>query len=160
MSCLTSLDDKDWLPISTDFVSKIGKKSPEMKKYFLERVKLIQTCRRCMKYAKSHEHIVNDTALCDSLCEDCIRTKAICQSCAALGQTSHIPTLRACGRCLSDNVLCSKLAVLVLVVDCESGNKGAMMELRRDIMNDTIDPDISLLSLFPDPRIIVLQTGG
>ena len=47
LSYITTLDDDDALPIATDYITKAGKSTNEMKEYFTERIKVLQMCLLC-----------------------------------------------------------------------------------------------------------------
>ena len=85
----------------------------------------VKPCHHCVKLAASSEHVLEKeaTVICNSYCDTCIAMKTVCGECKELGHSSHIPSLRACRRCLETNQRCLRVALLVVATDCESGNK-------------------------------------
>ena len=155
VSYVTSLDDDDALPLCTDYVAKSGKTSREMKMFFTERIKILQMCSLCVKKDNAVDHIISKYQRCSSFCQQCFDDEEVCPQCLLQGQTSHLPSLRACKRCIDDGLKCTKSLVMVLTADCETGNKGAMMEIKKEIQDDTIDPELRRLSVVPDTRMSV-----
>ena len=47
-------------------------------------------------------------------------------------------------------VKCVKVAVLILTVDCEEGNKKAMLDILEELKHGTRDPSLSLVIPIPD----------
>jgi hypothetical protein len=68
--------------------------------------------------------------------------------CMDKGHTSLHPSLRACDRCLLENKICIKIAVLV-TTDRESGNKNALESFSEEILDESIDRRLSTLSVLP-----------
>lgn len=124
---LSTTDNGVAMPVSVTYKTKAGKTGEQMKEQFLNEVELLQTCHCCIKAAVLSQHILDKpaTAICKSVCQACIESASVCNTCRAQGQLSHVPSLRACQRCLQSNVQCSRAVVLVLASDCESGNKRA-----------------------------------
>jgi len=124
---LSTTDNGVAMPVSVTYKPKAGKTGEEMKEQFLNEVDLLQTCHCCIKAVASSQHILDKpaTATCKSACRACIESASVCNTCRAQGQLSHVPSLCACQRCLETNVQCSRAVVLVLALDCESGNKRA-----------------------------------
>ena len=52
--------------------------------------------------------------------------------------------------CINENKRCIRRVVLVLTADCEQGNKTAFLNIISSIKNNTIDPDLALLTVLPD----------
>ena len=62
----------------------------------------------------------------------------------------YIPSLRRCGHCLDNGLICRRMVVLVLSTHCESGNNTVFEIFKSTIENGEIDPYLSLLSILPD----------
>lgn len=45
---------------------------------------------------------------------------------------------------------CIKVVVLTFIVDCEEGNKKAMIEMKDNLENGTVDPELALCVPLPD----------
>ena len=151
VSYLSTTDNGVAMPASVTYKTKVGKTGREMKEQFLNEVEVLQTCHCCIKAAALSRHIIDKpaTTICKSECQACIETASVCNTCRAQGQPSHIPSLRACQRCLEANVQCSRAVVLVLASDCESGNKRAF-ELISQSKNDGTLPPHFIFVCLPD----------
>ena len=66
------------------------------------------------------------------------------------GQTQVNHALRACDYCLKNNFHCIRRVVLVITVDCESGNKQCLKQIQQELNENTINLHLSLLLLLPD----------
>lgn len=75
---------------------------------------------------------------------------ALCAKCHESGQVSHVPSLRACDRCLQNGQKCIRRAIVALTTDCEEGNKKAMLSIQKAVEDGTIDNDLALLVPLPD----------
>ncbi len=131
---VTTLDNNLSLPIGAHYKPKAGKTGAELKGQFLEDVRLIQTCLRCLKRTECPEQVLCASS-CDSMCAECIQSKKACDECTDLKQISHIPCLRACKQCISSQEKCIRLTILVVSADSESGNKNAfesILEARKE----------------------------
>ena len=57
--------------------------------------------------------------------------------------------------CLKNKLRCIRRVVLVITVDCESGNKQCLKQIQKELNEESIDPQFSLLSLLPDvPHVL------
>ena len=118
-----------------------------------EAVKTIQVCKNCICRQNAVQHIIDwKDSGCDSFCNMCWETKDVCPDCAEQGQTSYVPSLRACKRCLEMGCKCKRAIVLVVVTDCEDWilNKKALETINRMREDGTISSDYSLLIALPD----------
>ena len=61
-----------------------------------------------------------------------------------------VSCLRACHYCLQNNFCSIRRAVLVITVDCESGNKQCLKQIQQELLDGTISLYLSLLSVLPD----------
>ena len=52
--------------------------------------------------------------------------------------------------CLEESVQCRKVAVLAVVTDCGECNKQALLEIEKISENNTMPPELLLLTPFPD----------
>jgi hypothetical protein len=148
---LSTTDNCVAMPVGVTYKPKAGKTGGDMKEQFLNEVNIVQTCHCCIKSAASTQHILDNaaTTVCKSACQVCIENASLCDDCRAQGQISHIPSLRACQRCLEANVRCVRAVVLVLASDCESGNKKAF-ELISESKNDGTLPPQFIFICLPD----------
>ena len=89
------------------------------------------------------------TVTCNSCCETCIAMNKVCTECKEQGQSSHVPSLRACRRCLERNQQCLRAVVLVLATDFESGNKKAFELITESQANGDLNPQFIFICL-PD----------
>lgn len=76
--------------------------------------------------------------------------KELCEECKAKGHVSYHPAIRACSWCLENGAQCVRRVIFVIVADCETGNKGAFILIRKSIEEGTIDAYLSLLTILPD----------
>ena len=148
---LSTTDNNVAMPVCVRYMPKTGKSGEEMKQQFLDKVDVIQTCHHCVKLAASSEHVLEKeaTVICNSYCDTCIAMKTVCGECKELGHSSHIPSLRACRRCLETNQRCLRAAVLVVATDCESGNKKAFELITESRAKGDLDPQFIFICL-PD----------
>ena len=148
---LSTANNNVAMPVGVRYKPKAGKTGEEMKQQFLEEVDILQTCHCCVKAASSNDHILEKEAMaiCRSHCDTCISTKSVCPECREKGQTSFRSSLRACQRCLEAGHQCVRAAVLVIVTDCESGNKKAFELIAESRMKGTLDSRFMFICL-PD----------
>ncbi|CAH3186955.1 unnamed protein product, partial [Porites lobata] len=95
-----------------------------------------------------------DHEVCEFLkltkCDRCLQMKAVCQECQRKGHLSYLAALRSCESCLEESVQCRKVAVLAVVTDCEECNKQALLEIQKMSENNTMPPELLLLTPLPD----------
>lgn len=151
VSSVTSLENKCSLPCAIEYSTKAGKTAEACKEMFEKQVRILQTCEACQKRSPATKHILGHCSeQCQSFCETCFGMKDVCQECKAKGHVSFHPAIRACSWCLENGEQCVRRVIFVLVADCETGNKGAFMLLRKSIEEGTIDAHLSLLTILPD----------
>ncbi|KAL9966337.1 hypothetical protein ACROYT_G024391 [Oculina patagonica] len=152
VSSVTNLDNSTSLPCAVDYVSKGGKSGQEMRNLFSSHCKTLQVCKCCQSSFSCRESILGPeaTQVCKSSCDDCLRLQAVCENCRESGQVSHLPSLRACDRCLQNEQKCLRRAVVAFTTDCEEGNKKAMLSIQQAVEDGTIDNDLALLVPLPD----------
>lgn len=123
VSSVTTLDNSVSLPCAVVYASKSGKSGEEMKRLLFSQCKMLQVCLPCQKIVSSSENTFGDEAVevCKSLCESCIRQESVCAKCLAEGQVSHLPSLRACDRCVKEKRKCTRRSIVALTTDCEEG---------------------------------------
>ena len=73
----------------------------------------------------------------------------LCESCSIKGQTETNQCLRAWDYYLQNNFCCIRRAVLVITVDCESGNKQCLKRIQQELLDGTIRQYLSLFSILP-----------
>ena len=148
---LTLTDDTVSFPAGVHYFTKAGKTGNEMKAHFLTSIGIIQTCQKCLGLAVPVRNIIHQAAVstCDSSCPQCIDESTVCIECRNDGQTSHIPSLRACTTCIQEGSKCVRVVVLVLATDCETGNKKALEMISQDRQNGT-QPAQFIFSPLPD----------
>lgn len=150
---LTSMDMKNSMPVAVDYETK-SKTGVQVKNTIVERIRTVQICRNCCHSAKTNNLILRAADLgqeyCFAHCDLCWSIKKVCQACEIQGQTSHIPALRACKKCLDRGLKCEKVAVVVVTTDCEESNKQALTQLHYDVINERAPPDLHLLVAMPD----------
>ena len=64
-------------------------------------------------------------------------------------QTETNQSLRAWDYCLQNNFCCIRRAVLVITVDCESGNKQCLKRIQQELLDGTIRQYLSVFSILP-----------
>ena len=79
-----------------------------------------------------------------------LRKKDVCEQFQGKGHISHILSLRCCGHCLDNGLICRRMVVLVLSTDCESGNKTAFEIIKSKIVKGETDPWLWLISILSD----------
>ena len=93
--------------------------------------------------------------VCESYCDSCFTSDAVCENCLIKGQTQVNPAWRACDYYLKNNFCCIKRVVLVITVVSESGNKQGLKQIQEELNESNINPHLSLLSLLPDiPHVL------
>ena len=119
----------------------------DMKDLFLSQVKILQVSKRCLEQIPAVELTVElPQEICHSSCEQCLANGKVCEK----KQPSHIHSLHACQKCIDDGEQHVVCVVLVLITDCEKGNKKAMELISKMQEDDTIGPTLKHLSFFPD----------
>ena len=151
VSSLTTLDNKFSLPSAVDYATQKGKTGDAMANEFETHIKTVQTCEACQRRTPGQRNILKlEDIKCKSFCNVCYEKKDVCEECLEKGHISYVPSLRRCGHCLDNGLICRRMVVLVLWTDCESGNKPAFEIFKSKIENSEIDPYLSLLSILPD----------
>ena len=118
---------------------------------FKQHIKTLQACESCQKKAQHRRHIITPERInCTSFCEVCYQSKTVCGECKALGQVSHIPSLRFCNSCRDKNSNCVRRVIMVVCSDCETGNKTAFETIKAKLEAGTEDPELACLSILPD----------
>lgn len=151
VSSVTSLDNKCSLPCAIEYATKAGKTAESCEEMFEKQVRILQTCEACQKRSLATKHILGHCyEQCQSFCETCFGMKDVCEECKAKGHVSYHPAIRACSWCLENGAQCVRRVIFVIVADCETGNKGAFILIRKSIEEGTIDAYLSLLTILPD----------
>lgn len=71
--------------------------------------------------------VVGDVSICcNRSCEACSELGQVCNQCEINGQISILQQLRACERCNKNNIKCNRMALVVVIHDCEQKNKTTM----------------------------------
>ena len=154
VSSVTALDNTCSLPCSVHYAPKSGKTAAEMKQLYETYCKIFQIFEACQEIAPSNENVLelSATDLCQSECNSCIAQKRVCSKCEDKKQVRFYPCLRACSRCIETGKKCVKIAILILSVDCEEGNKPAMVDMIKSLENDDADLSLQLMVPLPDER--------
>ncbi|VDH93896.1 Hypothetical predicted protein [Mytilus galloprovincialis] len=131
---ISTIDNNISLPVAVTYKPKSGKTGEDIKSQFLYEVCIVQTCLRCLQQATSMRHILHKDSVsnCNSSCSECTEQGKLCDACKNENHLSHIPSIRACNRCIENGVQCKRGAVLVITADCEQGNKTAFELLISD----------------------------
>ena len=108
-----------------------------MKKLFESQCSIAQICQNCLVHTSSTSRVLSDDNcnICNCFCRECFEMETIRNDCKIKGQVSTLPSLRACEKCLDAGIKCYKNAVLVVTVDCEEGNKQAMVSISNKVEN-------------------------
>ena len=151
VSSLTSLDNFCSLPVAVDYVTQSGKTGEAMASIFERHIKTLQVCQACQEKASDRRHVISrDQMNCASFCDTCYDSKTVCTACKVVGHVSHVPSLRACGFCLERNIVYYRRVVMVLCIDCETGNKNAFEIWNEKLQKGTTDPELAFLCILPD----------
>lgn len=157
VSSVTSLDNDVCLPVAATYSSKNGKSGENIKSTFSKQVRLVQMCENCSMKVKDPDMVLPTDAftICESYCNECFTNNVVCGECEVKGHTEVAPSLRACNNCLKHSIKCVRRVVLVITVDCESGNKLCLKQYQQELVDKTIDPHLAMLSLLPDvPHVL------
>ena len=68
----------------------------------------------------------------------------MCDSCVVKGRQTIYPQIEPCDRCLEAGIQCRKNCVLVVALDCFSGNRYLIEKFRDQIKDGTRDPELFL----------------
>ena len=151
VSSLPTLDNKFSLPCAVDYATQKGKTGEAMANKCETHIKTVQTCEACQRRTPGQRNILTlENIRCKSFCNVCYEKKGVCEECLEKVHISYVPSLKRCGHCLDNGLICRRMVVLVLSTDCESGNKTAFEIFKSKIENGEIDPYLSLLSILPD----------
>ena len=146
----TTLDNFASIPVGVWYRPKFVS-GEEMLQSIQKSAKTIQTCERCFKQQTATNHTVSfETSQCLSNCDDCLELRSVCSDCKEKGNTSHIPSLKACNTCLDEGFKCNKFLVMVVVTDCEECNKKALLTLNSNAADETLPAELSLIVALPD----------
>lgn len=146
----TTLDNGASIPVGVWYRPK-SFSGEQMLKAIQDSAKTIQICERCLATQTARLNIVtNEMSSCSSSCDECLESKSVCDDCQQKGQTSYLPSLRACVECLANQTCCKKFVVLAVVTDCEECNKQALIHLNTMASNGTLPVELSLLVALPD----------
>ena len=150
VSSFTSLNV--FVPVVVHCCCKVGKCGDNIKETFLDQIRLIQMCGNCIVRTNDENMVLTKSnfLVCKSYCDNCCTSDAVCENCSIKGQTQVNPALRACDYCLKNNFRYIRRIVLVITVDCESGNKQCLKQIQQELNESTINPHLSLLSLSPE----------
>ena len=147
---MTSVDNSSTMPVGVHYHPK-SVSGGKMLSQMLGTAKTVQVCERCMTKHSAQNHIVtHENVHYNSKCDTCLQMKAVCQYCERKGHVSYLPALRCCESCLKESVQCRKVAVLAVVADCEEFNKQALLEIQKMSKNNTMPPELLLLTPLPD----------
>ena len=119
---------------------------------FREHIITLQSCESCQKKKAPHRrHIISFRGTnCRSFCEECYKSKRVCDDCKLLGQVSHLPSLRFFDTCRDKNAVCFRRVETIICSDCQSGNKNAFETLKEKLQTGTEDPELTFLLVLPD----------
>jgi len=147
---LTDLENLVSLPVGLDY-SKHSQTGEEVKTLLEKRIEEVQICTGCIEQSKLTGQVIADANVCCiRRCEMCCHLGEVCDQCKREGQISIYPQLRACQRCIVNNVKCSRLAIMAVIHDCEQKNKTAMEKIVEAKMNNCLHPEMSLTNVGPD----------
>ena len=149
VSSVTSLNNDVCLPVVAHYCSKVGKSSDNIKETFLDQIRLIQMCENCIVRTKDENMVL--TKRTSWFARDTVTIVSLvmqCENFSIKGQAQGNPALIACDYCLKNNFRCIRRVVLVIIVDCESGNKQCLKQIQQELNESNINPHLSLLSLF------------
>ena len=148
---MTTVDNSSTMPVGVHYHPK-SVSGEDILSQMLGMAKTVQVCDRCLNKQPAKNHIVtHNTSQCNSTkCDRCLEMKAVCQECQRKGHFSYLPALRCCESCLEESVQCRKVAVLAVVTDCEECNKQALLEIEKMSENNTMPPELLLLTPLPD----------
>ena len=143
---LSSLCSTVALSIGYRFQSNSGKTGLELLKKYTETIKMASACEGCVRSQAPYLNTVKPDILdkCSSFCQDCWENKNICESCLGKGRTSIYPQLEPCDRCLDNNIKCRKNVVLVVALDCFTGNRFLIEKFQDQRKRGTRDPEVYL----------------
>ncbi|XP_014671541.1 PREDICTED: uncharacterized protein LOC106812223 [Priapulus caudatus] len=143
---LTSMCNNLSMPVGVDYFMKAGKTGAFLSNLFVQHIMTIQTCQVCVKQMNT----IGLPVHCENVCQSCLDTKEVCETCALSGQSSYKPPLRACKVCIDMGQQCVRCVVFVVTTDCESGNKAALEDIEGKVNAGTINPMLSELCVLPD----------
>ena len=111
-------------------------------------------CENCI-VRTTNENVVlrkNNFLVCESHCDNCFSSDALCENCSIKGCTQVNPALITCDYCLKNNFLCIRRVVLVITVVLESGNKQCLKQIQQELNESPINPYLSPHSVLPHVR--------
>ena len=143
---LSSLCSKVALSVGYRLQSNSGKSGEQLLAKYSETIKIASRCEACVRSEAPTLNAVDSEILtkCSSYCEDCWNTKQVCDRCALVGRQTIYPQLEACYSCLENGIKCRKNCVLVVALDCFSGNRYLMEKFRDQMKEGTRDPELFL----------------
>ena len=90
-------------------------------------------CENCLVRTKDKNIVLKKSnfLVCESYCDNCFTSDSVCENYSIKGQTQVNPALRTCDYCLKNNFCYIRRVVLVVTVDCESGNKQCLKQIQQ-----------------------------
>ena len=121
-----------------------GKKGFQIVEKYTEIIKTVSKCESCVRAKPPYFNTIRPDTPCDSCCDVCWQSGVLCQGCREKGRLTIYPQLEPCFQCLEKGILCKKAVVLVLALDCFTGNRYLIEKFQKDLDNKSKDPEIFL----------------
>ena len=121
-----------------------GKKGFQIVEKYTEIIKTVSKCEACVRAKPPHFNTIRPETPCDSYCEVCWQSVVLCGDCREKGRLTIYPQLEPCFQCLEKGIKCKKAVVLVLALDCFSGNRYLIEKYQKDLDTGSKDPEIFL----------------
>ena len=143
---ISSLCSKVALSVGYTLQSNSGKSGAHLLQKYTETIKTAGCCEACVKSEPAYLNSIKPDIVkkCSSFCSVCWDLKDVCRSCSELGRKSIYPQLEPCFSCLEKNLICRKNLVLVLALDCYSGNRFLIQKFQSERLENKRDPETFL----------------
>ena len=124
--------------------SNSGKTGREIVEKYTEIIKTVSKCENCVRGKPAHLNTISPQTPCSSLCQVCWDQGRVCEICHEKGRRTIYPQLEPCFQCLDKAIVCRKVVVHVLALDCFTGNRFMMEKFQKDLLDGTKDPEVAL----------------
>ena len=121
-----------------------GKKGYQIVEKYTEIIKTVSKCEACVRAKAPYFNTIRPDTPCDSLCDVCWQSGVLCGDCKEKGRLTIYPQIEPCFQCLEKGILCKKAVVLVLALDCFTGNRYLIEKYQKDLVTGSKDPEIYL----------------
>ena len=139
---LSSLCSNVTLSLGYILQSNSGKTGLDIVEKYTQVIKTASKCEACVMAKPAQLNTIPLDTLCDSFCPECWTVGTVCAECCTKGRNTIYPQLESCFQCLEKGIVCKKIIVHILALDCFTGNRFLMEKFQEDLLNGKKDPEL------------------